>query len=261
MVDHAERTLDRVAAAPDWARRRTFSASRAWAWALSEAVLFPIVAMFLIGLLGNLPGELLSDSWLVILGGREVVQHGLPHHDALAIWTHGREWVDQQWLAQLAFYGLYAVGGIKLALAAHATAAGSAFVVALAAARWRGGSTRAVCWLALPSIFLLIWGSWNARAQSFALVLYVVLLWLLLADARKQSRRVFFVLPLPAPRAKLPRTALPRAGLLALWGLTYALERRQTPRRNWLPRAAALCLAPACLFASPYAADLPGYYH
>jgi hypothetical protein len=262
MVDHAERTLDRVAAAPDWARRRTFSASRAWAWALSEAVLFPIVAMFLIGLLGNLPGELLSDSWLVILGGREVVQHGLPHHDALAIWTHGREWVDQQWLAQLAFYGLYAVGGIKLALAAHATAAGSAFVVALAAARWRGGSTRAVCWLALPSIFLLIWGSWNARAQSFALVLFVTLLWLLLADARKQSKRVFLVLPLLALWANLHGTALTGAVLVALWGLTYALERRRTPWRKWLPRAAALCLAPfACLFASPYAADLPGYYH
>src|SRR5713226_5542152 len=43
---------------------------------------------------------------------------------------------------------------------------------------------------------LLVGGSWNARAQSLALVLFVALIWLLIADARKQSRRVFLALPL-----------------------------------------------------------------
>src|SRR5207244_9008095 len=118
-------------------RARTIVRSHALAWTNKEAVLFPIVALFVIGLLGNMPGELLSDSWLVILGGREIVQHGLPHHDTLAIWTHGREWVDQQWLGQLVFYGLYALGGVKLALVGHVTAASSAFVLALVAARRR----------------------------------------------------------------------------------------------------------------------------
>jgi hypothetical protein len=262
MVDHAEQALDPIATAPSWLQQRAVSASRPFGWALNEAVLFPIVALFVVGLLGNMPGELLSDSWLVVLGGHEIVQHGLPHHDTLAVWTQGREWVDQQWLAQLAFYGLYTLGGIKLALVGHVTAAGTAFVLALAAARWRGGSTRSVCWLAFPSIFLLIWGSWNARAQSLALVLFVALIWLLLADARRQSRRVFLVLPLLVVWANLHGTALTGALLVALWGITYGVERRRSPWRTWVPRTTALCLAPfACLFASPYAADLPGYYH
>ena len=258
MVDHAEHVLDRAAERP----ARLLTSPRALAWTNNEAVLFPIVGLFVLGLLGNMPGELLSDTWLVILGGREIVHHGLPHHDTLAIWTHGREWVDQQWLAQLIFYGLYALGGVKLALAGHVAAAGTAFVLALIAGRWRGGSTRAVCWLALPSIFLLIWGSWNARAQSLALLLFVALLWLLIADARKPSRRVFLFVPLLALWANVHGTVVTGALLVFLWGVTYGFERRRTPLRSWLPRTLALCLAPlACLFASPYAADLPGYYH
>jgi hypothetical protein len=259
MVDHAEHVLDRAAEQPG---RLLSTAPRALAWTNNEAVLFPIVGLFVLGLLGNMPGELLSDTWLVILGGREIVQHGLPHHDTWTLWAHGHTWVDQQWLGQLAFYGLYALGGVKLALAGHVVAASTAFILALIAARWRGGSTRAVCWLALPSIFLLIWGSWNARAQSLALVLFVALLWLLIADARKPSRRVFLFVPLLAVWANIHGTALTGALLVVLYALTYALERRRSPWRTWLPRVLALALAPiACLFASPYAAELPGYYH
>src|SRR2546423_10650375 len=142
MVDHAERSLDPVAATTRRIVRRPFFGIGTLGWALNEAVLFPIVALFIVGLLGNIPGELLSDSWLAILGGREVAQHGLPHHDTLAIWTQGRSWVDQQWLGQLIFYRLYVVGGVKLALVGHVTAASTAFVLALVAARWRGGTTR-----------------------------------------------------------------------------------------------------------------------
>src|SRR6266571_5792002 len=40
--------------------------------------------------------QVTADSWLNVLGGREIVQHGLPHHDQLAIVSHGRPWVDQQ---------------------------------------------------------------------------------------------------------------------------------------------------------------------
>src|SRR6266516_6778780 len=131
MVEHVQPIADRVGEVQ--ARRAEAARSRAldrfFGWAATEAVLFPVVALFFIGLAGNLPRELFQDSWLAILGGREVVQHGLPTHDTLAIWTQGREWVDQQWLAQLLFYGLYAFGGIKLALALHVVAAAGAFIL------------------------------------------------------------------------------------------------------------------------------------
>jgi len=263
MVDHAQPILDRVGGASAHAARQTpKSLERIFGWALQEALLFPVVALFAIALLGNLPRELFQDGWLVILGGREIVAHGLPSHDTLAIWTHGRVWVDQQWLGQLVFYGLYAVGGIKLALSAHAAAVAGAFTLAIVVARRRGASTRSVCWIALPAYFLLTWGSWNARAQSLALLLFVALVALLIRDARLPSRRVFAVLPLLVLWANIHGTAITGAALVALWGVTYALERRKRPLREWAPRSASLVVAPfLCVFASPYAAGLPGYYH
>jgi hypothetical protein len=262
MVEHVQPIADRAGEARG---RRVANSGRALERSLGrvggEALLFPVVALFLIALAGNLPRELFQDSWLTILGGREIVQHGLPSHDTLAIWTQGREWVDQQWLAQLLFYGLYAFGGSKLALALHVVAAGGAFILAVVVARRRGGSTRSVCWIAVPTYFLLTWGSWNARAQSLALLLFVVLIALLIRDAHSQSRRVFFVLPVLVLWANIHGTALTGALLVALWGLTYAIERRKQPFRAWAPRSALLVVAPfACIFASPYAASLPSYY-
>jgi hypothetical protein len=262
MVEHVQPIVDRVGEAP--ARRvaaNRWSLDRSLGWAGHEALLFPVVALFLIALAGNLPHELFQDSWLTILGGREVVQNGLPSHDTLAIWTQGREWVDQQWLAQLLFYGLYAFGGIKLALGLHVVCAAGAFILAVVVARRRGGSTRSVCWIAVPTYFLLTWGSWNVRAQSIALLLFVVLIALLIRDAHSPSRRVFFVLPILVLWANIHGTALTGAVLVALWGLTYAIERRKQPLRDWAPRSAVLVVAPfACIFASPYATSLPSYY-
>jgi hypothetical protein len=263
MVDHVQPIVDRVGVASARpARTAPGSLERVFAWASQEALLFPVVALFVIALVGNLPRELFQDGWLVILGGREIVQHGLPSHDTLAIWTDGRAWVDQQWLGQLVFYGLYALGGIKLALAAHAAAVAGAFTLAIVVARRGGASARSVCWIAVPAYLLLTWGSWNARAQSLALLLFVALVALLIRDAHSPSRRVFMVFPLLVLWANIHGTAVTGAAMVALWGLTYAFGRRSRPLREWAPRSAILVVAPfVCLFASPYTASLPGYYH
>jgi hypothetical protein len=262
MVEHVQPVVDPVAR-PD-ARRlpsRSTGVVRHLEWASSHAVLFPMAALFVVGVVGNLPSELFQDTWLAVLGGREVVAHGLPSHDTLAIWTHGREWVDQQWLAQLFFYGLYAGGGIKLVLEVHAVAVAAAFACAIVFARRHGASTRSICWVAVPAYFLLTWTAWVARAQSLALLLFVMLAALLIADARSPSRRVFLALPLLALWANIHGTAAMAAMLVALRGISYAVERRRRPRPEWAPRAAALVVIPfACLFASPYAANLPHYY-
>jgi hypothetical protein len=262
MVDHAHPVLDRVGTGP----ARPASSRTAWilrvrTWAAKETLLFPVVALFFIGVAGNLPSELFQDGWLVILGGREIVQHGLPSHDSLTVWTHGREWVDQQWLAQLAFYGLYALGGIKLALSAHVASVAAAFTLAIVVARRRGASTRSVCWIAVPSYFILTWGAWNARAQSLAVLLFVVLIALLIRDAHSPSRRIFFAFPLLVLWANIHGTVVTGAILVALWGITYGIQHRRRPLREWALRSAALVVLPvACVFASPYAASLPGYY-
>jgi len=261
MVEYVKPLSDGLVAAPAAVPSNPGRVARIADRLSGEALLFPVVGLYLITIFGALPQQLLSDSWYAVLGGHEVVHHGLPAGDALTIWTHGRQWVDQQWLGQLFFYGLYAAGGIKLALFGHAVVASAAFALAIVFARRHGGSVRTICWLAIPTIFLIIWGSWNARAQSLAFVLFIALVWLLVADARAQSRRVLLVFPILVLWANVHGSVVTGVLLVVLAGLSYGFDRRKGAWRSWVPRAAMLCGgAIACLVASPYALQLPEYY-
>src|SRR5690349_24756561 len=96
-----------------------------------------------LGLLVFLPSEMSPDGWYAFLGGDVIVHRGLPSHDTLTVWGHGRRWVDQQWLAQLVYYGLYALGGLRLALLANAA-------IVVASVTWAarlGGVRRSVLWI------------------------------------------------------------------------------------------------------------------
>src|ERR671931_2654108 len=105
-----------------------------------EAFLVVLFAVYLVGLTYNLPSQVASDTWMTLTYGREIVQHGLPSHDALTVWAHGRTWTDQQWLGQLLFYGAYVLGGIRPALAIHVTALPGSLALAIVAPRRHGGS-------------------------------------------------------------------------------------------------------------------------
>jgi hypothetical protein len=101
------------------------------------------------------------------------------------------------------------------------------------------------------------------RAQTFAIPLFVWLLWLLAADSRAPSRRVFLVLPILVLWANLHGTVVLAALLVAARGVTYGISELRTPARSagWTRRTAALVVLPfACLFASPYGLELAGYY-
>src|ERR671936_298581 len=71
------------------------------------------------------------------------------------------------------------------------------FALVLFAARRRGASPLAVAIVACACFFVAPWG-WQLRAQSFASLLFVAVLALLVADSRSPSPRVFLVLPLLA---------------------------------------------------------------
>src|SRR5690348_13877650 len=86
--------------------------------------------------------EIGTDSWYALVGGRFVNQHWLPHHDTLAVLTHGRAWINQQWLAHLVLYGLWRTGGWPLALVVLVLISVGAFAVAAATARLLDASPR-----------------------------------------------------------------------------------------------------------------------
>jgi hypothetical protein len=206
---------------------------------------------------------LVQDGWLTLVSGREIASHGLPHHDTLTAWTVGREWIDQQWLAQLAFYGLFAGGGLKLVLLTHTALLAAALVLAVVAARRLGGSEQASFLIAALGMFAAP-AALQFRAQSFAPLLFVAVLYLLAADSRAPSRRVYLVLPLLVVWANLHGTVVLGAALVVVAALVSAVRRlaaRELGLGSALRTAALIGLAPLCVLASPYGFALVGYYH
>jgi hypothetical protein len=219
------------------------------------------VAAFALVMLVELRKGLLVDGWLALAAGREIAQHGLPSHDVLTVWAHVRRWVDQQWLGQLALYGLVRLGGIKLALIVHAACGAGAMALAAVAARKLGGSPRSTTWVCLPVMIAVYPVASVMRTQSFAFPLFVAVLWLVAADSRAPSPRVFATLPILALWANVHGSVVLGAGLVSLAGLVGIAEGLLARPRRLRPRALALAVAPwPCLLVSPYALHLPGYY-
>jgi hypothetical protein len=225
--------------------------------ALEENGLLVIVlGAFATVLVLSLHKQLVVDGWMALVSGRWIAQHGLPSHDALTIWAHGHRWIDQQWLAQLGLYGLWRLGGVKLVLLVHALLVTSGLVGAALIARSRGATARSVTWIAIPVLIAYYPVASVMRPQSFAFPLFTATLWLVLADARQPSRRVFVTPPLLVLWTNLHGSVVLGAMLVSLAGLVAMVQQRRADARG-----IALLLAPwACVFASPYALHLPAYY-
>src|SRR5437660_2397560 len=225
-----------------------------------NGTLVVVVAAFAAVLVTHLRTALAADGWMALLSGR-VVAHGLPSHDALTIWAHGRKWVDQQWLAQLVLYELERLGGLRLVLLVHAALVTLGVGGAAALARRLGGSARSATWVALPVLIAFWPGAAIMRPQSFADVPIVGVLWLLLDDLHRQSRRVYLVLPLLVLWANLHGSVVVGAALVSGYALVEVAGSLWKTPRTVHPRSLVLLVAPwLCVLASPYATSLPHYY-
>jgi hypothetical protein len=211
-----------------------------------------VVALFALVLLR---AELIGDTWMMLVGGREVAQNGLPHHDTLFLWTNGRSWVDQQWLAQLAYYGLHVAGGARLLLIANFLFVVGAAAIAFTFARLRGASPRAVFLIAAVLPLMSPWAL-QVRAQAPAQLLFAATFGLLTLRSPLTWTRVGLVLALLVVWANVHGTVVMGAALAMLCGL-FAVTATRRSRR---PALALVLLSPFCVFASPYGFSLAGYY-
>ena len=202
-----------------------------------------------------LPQELVQDSWLALASGREVAEHGLPHVDSMTVWTAGREWVDQQWLGQLLYYGLASVGGVKAVLLTHALVLVAAVGIGLAAARRLGAAATSVVFVGVAVIGVAPWGL-QMRTQDLGELFFVATLAILARDSQEASRRVYLVLPILAVWASVHGSVVLGALLVAMRALGLAVGRGANGRRALVLLAGAV-LAPV---ASPYGFALVGYY-
>jgi hypothetical protein len=224
-----------------------------------EFLLIVLYAAFGIVFLTVFPPTLLvADSWLTLVAGREVAEHGLPSRDELTVLGEGRMWTDQQWGAQLLAYGSHALGGHALLAVVTAAFVVGGFTIAAAAARTLGAGARAILLVFFPVLLAAPW-TFTIRAQVFALPLFTALLWLLASEARHPSRRVYLVFPLLVVWANLHGSAAMAAMLTMLLG---AIELVTTRGRSGLRSVALLVLSPLTLLATPYGpVDTARYYH
>jgi hypothetical protein len=240
---------------------RLRGARPAVAWLERHALFVAGLATVAAVLLATIPTHLGQDGWLALVAGRQVAQFGIPHHDTLAVLTHGAVWTDQQWLSQLAMYGLDRVGGLALYSIVYVLLGVGAAGFAIAAARRLGATESHVVWVLPVPAFLFFAGSFAIRTQGFAYPLFVATLWLLAAQRRTPSRRVYLVLPLLVLWANLHGSVTLGVAIACLYGLTLLGEDlRRAPRR---PRARSLVFVlgpPLCLLATPYGLAGLSYY-
>ncbi|HXG75487.1 MAG TPA: hypothetical protein VNJ53_02865, partial [Gaiellaceae bacterium] len=224
-----------------------------------EFILVVLLGGFgLIFLLVFPPSILVNDSWLNLAAGREIVEHGLPERDEWTVYGRGSTWTDQQWLAQLLLYGVHALGGHALLSITTALVVVSAFAIAAAGARSLGAGPRAIWVLFLPVLLAAPW-AWSVRAQMVALPLYAAMVWLVAAQARRPSGRIWLALPLLVLWAQIHGSVALGALLVVLLG---AYELVRTRGRSARRSAALIALAPLAPLATPYGpVDTARYYH
>ena len=224
-----------------------------------EHILVVLLAGFaLIFLLVFPPALFVNDSWLNLMAGREVVQHGLPHREELTIFGLGSTWTDQQWLAQVFMYAVYSLGGYALLSIMACVSVVGAFSLAAAGSRSLGAGPRAIWLLFLPVLMAAPWG-WSIRAQMLTLPLYVGVLWLLASEARRPSNRVWLALPILVFWGNLHGSAALGALLIVLLAVYELARSRLASWRRSVPLAA---LAPLALLVTPYGPTATArYYH
>jgi hypothetical protein len=251
------------------AQRQRAVVRRALGWLESQALFVAALAAVAAFSLARVPDHLNQDGWLALVSGRYVANHGIPRHDTLTVMAHGASWIDQQWLAQLAMYGLYVLGGLALYSLVYVALIVIGLAISIAAARDLGASERHVL-CAFPLVgFLYLAGSFQIRTQGFAYALFALTLWLLASEARSPERRkrVYLVLPLLVLWGNLHGSVTMGAGLAVLYGVTLLVaDLRKSGWRRALggisPRTLVFLVAPiACLFVTPYGGSIITYYH
>ena len=250
--------------APAWtahpqARREARRAGSLVSFLATESLSIVVCCVLAVFAVVLLPQLLSTDGWLALVSGRLIVDHGLPYHDTLTVIGHGRSWVDQQWLGQVGFYGLDALGGVRLVLAANLVLVLGAFVAAVVYARKRGGAPTTVALVALLALLPFLVTGIFARPQSFAYLPFVALVALLSSRERISIQRVVLIVALLVVWANVHGSVLLAVPLVALRG---ALDLRESRRLGTIDRSAvALLFVPwPCLIASPYTFRLIAYY-
>lgn len=229
-------------------------------WAGRNGLLLFLVGLYAGALAGFGRAVVSVDSWLALVAGRLVAAHGLPAHDTLTVFAHGRRWVDQQWLAQVAFYELERAGGIRLTVATHVILLVGSLAAATVVARRRGAGTRAVTVVTVVAFLPALISSFQLRTQSFAYPLFIALLAIAVSRSELTWSRLAVGLGILCLWANLHGSVILGAALLALRGASDLLGDVRARRPPRLMALAGVTLPWPCLLVTPFPSQIPHYY-
>ena len=199
-----------------------------------------------------------NDTWLGIAGGREVIEHGFGTANTWTRFgTHG--WADQQWGAHLVFYGVWRLAGAAGLVTLNVALLAAGLALCLRAGARRGSGPIWAALLLLLVAVICVGELVFVRTQSFSVLCFGLLLWLLGRDDGRLERRVLLALPLLVLWANLHAAVLVGAAVCVLYAVSCLVESRARSRRV-VVRALVLAVgACAACLASPVGAELPGY--
>jgi MFS family permease len=150
--------------------------------------------------------DLNGDLYLLLFSGRYVAHHGPVGYDPFPTIEHGRQWLNQQWLSEVGFYGADRVVGTTGITILYALLLGLPLAMVLSAIRRKGTPAMlAIAALYLPGILAII----HPRAAGLTLLLFAILVLALLAGWGPQAA--------PAARSRALVALIGLPALFALW--------------------------------------------
>jgi hypothetical protein len=210
--------------------------TRFWAFL---AVALPVLA----ALIANLSSV---DLAYHLRAGDEILASGaLPGTDTWTYTAAGAEWIDQQWGAQVALFGVYRLAGWTGLVILRALLVGVIFACVFEIGRRRGLGTRRAAGLTFAA-FVVAAVALALRPQLFGMALFAVIV-LLVVDRRTHPDRLWVIPVLVAIWANLHGSFFLGPLVLGLAWLEDVHDRAPGARRVLLiavVSAAAACLTP-----------------
>jgi hypothetical protein len=183
-----------------------------------------------------------------------VAERAVPRTDMLAWTTSGQPWLDQNWGAQVALYGIWRLGGLPLLTVASSLCAVVTWGLVAAACRRRTANLRLIAGAVLAGYAAAAAGL-SPRPQLFSMLLFAAELYLL--EVARTRPRVALAIPLLMVLwANLHGAFVVGVGLLVI-EVAAAVWRRDRPvaARYLLVTVASL----AGLLVNPWGARVLGY--
>jgi hypothetical protein len=202
-------------------------------------------------LAGAGPSGLLADGdvgWHIRTGDF-ILEHGsVPQQDLFTFTKPGAPWFAWEWLADVALSLVHKSMALKGVVLLGALVLAAWPVVVLRHALWRGANV----WMAVAFTLLAVGGAsihYLARPHVFTLLFTAVAAWLIDADLRRRSGRVFWLVPLTLLWTNVHGGFGLAIALALLTSAGAALE-AWTGQRGWRDSGRYALLAGMCALAS-----------